>query len=73
MVERMDSKTTITATPEIVRTGRTSFEELQEDKSAARQKGGTLQDDRDMDRMGKAQQLRVSHLSLTLTVMRKLT
>jgi hypothetical protein len=37
----------------------TSLEEMQEDKTAAQLKGGTYEDEREMSRMGKAQELRV--------------
>jgi hypothetical protein len=37
----------------------TSLEEMQEDKTAVQLKGGTYEDEREMSRMGKAQELRV--------------
>lgn len=56
----MDNKSMTTATPELIKYDHTSIEQLHEDKSDAQQKGGTVHDDRDMVRMGKTQQLRVS-------------
>lgn len=49
-----------TAMPEMKPEERLSMEELGRDKSAAMQKGGTAVDDREMSRMGKKQELRVS-------------
>lgn len=37
----------------------TSFEEMQQDKTAVQLKGGTDEDEREMARMGKTQELRV--------------
>lgn len=37
----------------------TSLEEMQLDKTAVQTKGGTSQDEREMSRMGKTQELRV--------------
>lgn len=48
-----------TATPEITRAEHSSLEEMQEEKTAVQQKGGTVEDEREMSRMGKTQELRV--------------
>jgi hypothetical protein len=37
----------------------TSLEEMQEEKNAVQLKGGTYEDEREMSRMGKTQELRV--------------
>lgn len=37
----------------------TSLEEMQEDKTIVQLKGGTYEDEREMARMGKTQELRV--------------
>ena len=37
----------------------TSLEQMQEDKTAVQLKGGTYEDEREMSRMGKTQELRV--------------
>lgn len=39
-----------------------SIEEMQEDKTAVQLKGGTYEDEREMQRMGKTQELRVRSL-----------
>jgi hypothetical protein len=36
-----------------------SLEEMQLDKTAVQKKGGTIEDEREMSRMGKTQELRV--------------
>lgn len=37
----------------------TSLDQMQEDKTAVQLKGGTYEDEREMSRMGKTQELRV--------------
>ena len=37
----------------------TSLDQMQEDKTAVQLKGGTYEDEREMSRMGKIQELRV--------------
>jgi hypothetical protein len=39
--------------------GHTSLDQMQEDKTAVQLKGGTYEDEREMARMGKTQELRV--------------
>jgi hypothetical protein len=39
----------------------TSLDQMQEDKTAVQLKGGTYEDEREMSRMGKTQELRVWH------------
>lgn len=45
--------------PEIKPEDHRSVEEMQEDKTAVQMKGGTYEDEREMSRMGKTQELRV--------------
>ena len=40
----------------------TSLDQMQEDKTAVQLKGGTYEDEREMSRMGKTQELRVYRL-----------
>ena len=49
----------LTAVPEINRDERISVEEMQEEKTLVQLKGGTREDEREMSRMGKTQELRV--------------
>jgi hypothetical protein len=49
----------LTAVPGIDRGERISVEEMQEEKTLVQLKGGTREDEREMSRMGKTQELRV--------------
>lgn len=72
LVARSSNQTnmSLTAMPEIklMPTERVSMEEMHEEKTAVQLKGGTRDDSREMARMGKTQELRVScHPSLQLS------
>lgn len=53
------SKTASVMAPEVIPLERMSLDDEHVDKSAVRVKGGTAQDEREMVRMGKSQELRV--------------
>jgi hypothetical protein len=53
--------TAMSLNTEIRPTGHTSLDQMQEDKTAVQLKGGTYEDEREMARMGKTQELRVWH------------
>lgn len=63
ILHRKHRTTAMSLVAEIKPEDHTSVEEMQEDKTAVQMKGGTYEDEREMSRMGKTQELRVCCLS----------